>query len=45
MVFILDGKAEEDEAGDEEGGGEVEDEEAGFGLEAGGVVALVVRCD
>ncbi len=42
VVFVLEGEAEEDEAGDEEGGGDPEGPEAGFGFEAGGVAALEV---
>lgn len=45
VVFVLQGEAEEDEAGDEEGGGDPEGPEAGFGLEAGGVAALVEGAD
>jgi len=45
VVFVLEGEAEEDEAGDEEGGGDPEGPEAGFGFEAGGVAALVECAD
>ena len=39
MVVAFEGVAEEDETGEEEGEGEVDDEETSFGLEAvGGVV-------
>jgi len=41
VVFVLEGEAEEDEAGDEEGGGDPEGPEARFGLETGAVAALV----
>lgn len=45
MVAILKRIAKEDEAGDEEGGAEPEDEQAGFGFEAAGVAALVAGGD
>lgn len=45
VVFVLEGEAEEDEAGDEEGGGDPEGPEARFGLETGAVAALVECAD
>lgn len=45
VVFVLEREAEQDEAGDEEGGGDPEGPEAGFGFEAGGVAALVEGAD
>lgn len=45
MVAVLEGETQEDEPGDEEGRAEPEDQQAGFGFEAGGVAALVAGCD
>jgi len=45
VVGVLEGEAEEDEAGDEEGGGDPEGPEARFGFETGGVAALVECAD
>lgn len=45
MVAVLEGEAQEDEPGHEEGRAEPEDQQAGFGFEAGGVAALVAGRD